>query len=204
MRLGRKQIGVLCLSMLLPAGGCAPSVPVDILPDTLPNGVVATAYLQTLTAPLVDYPRWEISAGALPPGLTLGADDGAIRGFPGQAGTFDFTVAVLGTFRLPVAQASYTLTIWPYLSATGDPPAGRVGEVYAFQFGVTGGGKHEEADDEQQQDEAEAVCEPRRLLQEAPPVARGWGLFAGVCLIGHRQPSLYPTPGLPERVSIVV
>ena len=63
-----------------------------------------------------------------------------IRGLPSQAGTSSFTVAVLaGVLRVPVAQASYALTILPRLIAAGDPPVGRVGEVYQFQFSVTGG-----------------------------------------------------------------
>ena len=76
MSLSRSYAGVLCLSALLWAAGCAPSVPVDIQPDTLPSGAVGTVYSQALSAPLVESARWEISAGDLPPGLSLNADDG--------------------------------------------------------------------------------------------------------------------------------
>jgi large repetitive protein len=113
---------------------------VDILPDALPNGVVGTEYVQVLSAPGVDSVRWDVSAGGLPPGLSLDAESGAIRGTPTRDGSFSFTVtATTGVFRTPVGQASFALTVLPLLAAAGDPPAGRVGEVYQFQFTVSGG-----------------------------------------------------------------
>lgn len=63
---------------------------------SLPNGTVnqnypgATLRASGCTAPLT----WAVSAGALPPGLSLNAQSGAISGTPTQAGLFNFTARV--------------------------------------------------------------------------------------------------------------
>jgi hypothetical protein len=60
----------------------------------LPDGTVLTPYTQTLTAtacataPL----SWQVSAGALPPGLTLDEPTGIISGTPTTAGVYNFTI----------------------------------------------------------------------------------------------------------------
>ncbi|MFQ5779131.1 MAG: Ig domain-containing protein [Terriglobia bacterium] len=62
---------------------------------TLPGGIVRAPYRARLwaqggTPPL----RWEISAGALPPGLALNRATGLLSGTPTRAGEFRFTVRV--------------------------------------------------------------------------------------------------------------
>ena len=70
------------------------NLPADVAVTTtlLPNGRLKDAYLQTVTATGgVGTLTFTVSAGALPPGLTL-ASDGTISGVPTASGLFTFTV----------------------------------------------------------------------------------------------------------------
>jgi Putative Ig domain/Secretion system C-terminal sorting domain len=61
----------------------------------LVSGTAGTAYSNTLTQTgALGAPSYAITAGALPPGLTLGAASGTISGTPTATGTFNFTVTV--------------------------------------------------------------------------------------------------------------
>ena len=74
----------------------APPVTV-IAPATLPNGAVAAAYSQTLTASggIAPY-TYAVTAGALPAGVTL-SGAGVLSGTPTAGGTFNFTVTATGS-----------------------------------------------------------------------------------------------------------
>ena len=69
----------------------------------LPNGTECTTYSANIfsveggTAPFT----WSVSAGTLPPGLTLAPSTGAITGTPTAAGTFNFTVTVVDSTGQP-------------------------------------------------------------------------------------------------------
>jgi uncharacterized protein (TIGR03437 family) len=77
----------------------------------LPDGVVGTAYSQTLSASGGSLPySWSVSSGALPPGLSLNASSGSITGRPIAAGTFTFTVQVADSTGAK-ADAQFSLTI---------------------------------------------------------------------------------------------
>lgn len=84
--------------------------PLDFGPDTLTNGNVGIGYTRQFTASGGVSPyRFAITAGALPPGLTLGAT-GSLFGTPTTAGTYSFSVAV--TDAVPqTATRQYTVTI---------------------------------------------------------------------------------------------
>lgn len=75
---------------------CGPGVVCPIItvnPATLPNGTVGAAYNQIVTATGGTSPyTFNVSAGALPPGLALNGATGAITGSPTTPGTFNFSI----------------------------------------------------------------------------------------------------------------
>jgi hypothetical protein len=74
---------------------------------TPPAGQVAVAYTDTLTAVGGTTPyTWSVSAGSLPPGLTLPAATGVLAGTPTTAGTFSFTVKVTDATGLTASKAT--------------------------------------------------------------------------------------------------
>ena len=83
---------------LSPAGGA------------LTNGTAGTAYSNTFTQTgALGTPNYAITAGALPPGLTL-ASDGTVSGTPVATGTFNFTVTVNDASGCSGFQA-YSITV---------------------------------------------------------------------------------------------
>ena len=64
-------------------------------PEFVSPATVGTPYMAAMTANLPDSKTWSIVAGALPPGLALGAGDGLITGSPAGAGSYSFTVQAL-------------------------------------------------------------------------------------------------------------
>ena len=71
------------------ATGCAP---ITVNPATLPNGVIGTAYNQTITATGGTTPyTFAVISGTLPTSLNL-ATNGTLSGTPSQTGNFTFTV----------------------------------------------------------------------------------------------------------------
>ncbi|MCU1478680.1 MAG: hypothetical protein JWQ64_3373, partial [Subtercola sp.] len=76
-----------------------------------PAGEVGVVYAHTLTVTNGTSPFvWSISAGALPPGLTLGAPTGVLSGTPTVAGTYTFTVQIVDASG-QIASKSVTLQI---------------------------------------------------------------------------------------------
>ncbi|HLI63998.1 MAG TPA: putative Ig domain-containing protein, partial [Terriglobales bacterium] len=92
------------------------------------------AYQQSLQASGGKPPyTWSISAGSLPPGLSLSAA-GVISGTPTTTGKFPFTVQVTDTQtpRAAVDTAQLTITINPVLSFVPTAlPGGIVGIAYS-------------------------------------------------------------------------
>jgi uncharacterized repeat protein (TIGR01451 family) len=86
-----------------------PSITVN--PATLPDGAIGGAYSQTVTAvggigPL----SWSLSAGTLPPGVSLNAATGALTGTLTTAGTFGFTLRATDSNSC-FGQRAYSVTI---------------------------------------------------------------------------------------------
>jgi hypothetical protein len=87
---------------------------------------------------------WKVSAGQLPPGLTLGSD-GSLSGTPSTAGPFTFTVAVTDSAPTPETKSqAFTLRVNnpppPVINPTPTPPVGTACAAYpGFSFTATGG-----------------------------------------------------------------
>ena len=108
--------------------------PPTITTTTLPNGTASARYNQTLTATGgTGAVTWSVSAGSLPPGLTLNRTTGAITGRPTTVGPFSFTVRATDTIPLSTEKAlSITIVegpIPPEITTT-TLPGGRVGTLY--------------------------------------------------------------------------
>jgi len=120
-------------------------VPVTVSPGTLPNGAVATAYSQTVTASGGTGPYgFAITSGALPAGLTLSAG-GALTGTPTAGGSFNFTVTATDSSAFPgpfSGSQAYTLTIAaPTLALPATPLAGgTLGVTYSAAITPASGG----------------------------------------------------------------
>ena len=117
--------------------------PLSVTTASLPDGKVGTVYTQTLaavggTAPLT----WALTSGALPGGLALNANTGAISGTPTEAvagRSLTFTVTDSGN---PVQTATRVLTLTiaqPLAITTESLPDGVVGASYSQTLAATGG-----------------------------------------------------------------
>ncbi len=117
---------------------------IAVAPATLPNGTVATAYSQTLTASGGTAPyTYAITAGALPAGLTL-SSAGVLAGTPTAGGSFTFTVRATDASAAPGpynGSRAYTLTIAaPTITvAPATLPNGATGTAYSQTITAAGG-----------------------------------------------------------------
>lgn len=74
------------------------------------TGTVGKPYAFTVTATGFPAPTFEVTAGALPDGLSLDPASGAIAGEPAHAGAFSFSITA-GNGIDPAATAEYTITV---------------------------------------------------------------------------------------------
>jgi hypothetical protein len=111
-----------------------------------PAGVHGAPYTFSFAATGGRLPlSWTVTAGALPPGLTLGPD-GTISGTPTVASTtpyaFTISVADSGTPTPAMESGAYSIAISEPPSpeiASNVPPTAVVGSQYSFQFTASGG-----------------------------------------------------------------
>jgi hypothetical protein len=146
-------------------GGCSSAPPppvcptITIAPSSLPNGTVAVAYNQTISASGGAAPNtFTVTSGALPTGLTL-TPAGVLAGTPTTAGSFTFTVRGTDANGCFGSQAYTVVIAVPPLPPPGCPtltvapttlPNGTVAVAYSqaitasggtapYSFGVTAG-----------------------------------------------------------------
>jgi uncharacterized protein (TIGR03437 family) len=92
-----------------------------IATTSLPDGALEKTYSHTLQVAGGTPPyRWSVSAGSLPPGLSLSPSTGTISGTPILAGTFRFTVQVVDAAGVAAAQA-LTITVPEGRECTPEP-----------------------------------------------------------------------------------
>jgi hypothetical protein len=120
----------------------AAAVPLSITtPSPLPNGVVGAAYTLTFagTGGAPPY-NWELSAGALPPGLAVNGLTGGLTGTPTAAGTYNFTLQVVDSTERTAPKA-FTITVIAAVKISTAPalPDGTAGVLYTVQFLASGG-----------------------------------------------------------------
>ncbi len=119
------------------------STGLSVLTTSLPNGSVGTVYpTQQLSAGGGQPPyRWAVTAGKLPPGLTLDGVFGRISGTPTANGNYPFTLTVTDN-QANTATGSLSITIGAGVTITISPAtltAGAVGTAYSQAFTATGG-----------------------------------------------------------------
>jgi N-acetylneuraminic acid mutarotase len=119
-------------------GGCPL---ITVLPATLPDGIVGTAYSQTVsgsggTAPYT----FAVTTGALPTGLSLNPSTGAITGTPTATGPFSFTITATDA-NLCTGATAYILTIdCPVITVLpATLPDGSVTTAYSQTVSASGG-----------------------------------------------------------------
>ncbi|MGO9384086.1 MAG: beta strand repeat-containing protein, partial [Mycobacterium sp.] len=105
-----------------------------------PSGEAGVPYSDQLTVTGGTSPfTWSVSAGSLPPGVTLNASTGLLSGTPTTAGTYSFTVKVADSSGQSNTEA-VTLTVIPGPSLSFPaPPSGWTHTVYGDTLTESGG-----------------------------------------------------------------
>ncbi|MFI5837902.1 putative Ig domain-containing protein [Micromonospora sp. NPDC051300] len=123
-----------------PAGPVRPNPLPSLIFGPPPAGEVGAAYRFLLavsggTVPLA----WSVSAGTLPPGLTLDPATGVLSGSPREAGSWPFTVRVTDASGFSDDRpATITVAAAPRLSFA-PPPTAKAYDPYSYPLTVVGG-----------------------------------------------------------------
>lgn len=120
----------------------APTITLSPASGTLPGAQVGVSYGQSITSTGGVSPiSYTVTAGALPPGLTLSAG-GGVTGTPTATGAYNFTItATDSSGNAYTGDASYSITVLaPTITVSpGSLPAATVGASYSQTFTASGG-----------------------------------------------------------------
>ena len=123
-----------------------PEAPFKVQSVVLPAATQGGEYYQSLQSDasggVAPY-TWGVTAGSLPPGVSLDAQ-GVIQGVPSTAGTFAFTATVTDSAQPEPNPASLEESITvrppvPFALTTSSVPAARVDQPYQTQLTASGG-----------------------------------------------------------------
>lgn len=107
-------------------------------PNQLPDGTLAVAYSQTITA-AGGAPPYTWTANGLPDGLSIDANTGVISGTPNAGGSFGFTIRVTDSARataIDLFRINITLPTAPNATISGLPATGRPGQQLPFTIAL--------------------------------------------------------------------
>ncbi len=133
---------VYVFNTMITIGGGTTGGAISVTSEALPNAQVGASYSTFLRQTGGTSPTWFVSAGSLPPGLSL-SSGGEIFGSPTSAGTYSFSVTAEQTGYTP-GTGSFSLTVSEStggaitLSPTSLPEA-RVGVPFMAQIAASGG-----------------------------------------------------------------
>ncbi|QOC26749.1 putative Ig domain-containing protein [Microbacterium hominis] len=137
---GGSVAGPVAIDPVVYVDGFTYIAPPVITTQSLPNGVVGTAYSATVTATSSVPVTYSVASGSLPPGLTLDPATGVVAGTPTTDGVFTF--AVTATNAIGSDTHSYTVRIVPAAVpptiTTPSVPSGTVGTGYQTVVEATG------------------------------------------------------------------
>jgi hypothetical protein len=112
---------------------------VSITTTSLPNGGLNVPYFATLTAIAGQPPdTWSVSAGSLPPGLTLNSSNGQISGTPTALGSYPFTVKVTDSASSSSTK-NFTIVISQPLTISTTLIGASLNQSYSQTLTATGG-----------------------------------------------------------------
>ncbi|MBA2642006.1 MAG: putative Ig domain-containing protein, partial [Actinobacteria bacterium] len=121
--------------------GVPPPPPAPTITTTAVDDATLTqAYNETLVATGGTPPyTWSVSAGSLPPGLSLDPASGALTGTPSAAGSYSFTARVLDSQSQSDTQVLSIAVADPLAITTTSLSGGTVGQAYSQTAAATGG-----------------------------------------------------------------
>lgn len=117
--------------------------PLNITNPPPPPATLGSAYSAAFTGTggILPY-SWNITAGGLPPGISLNGSTGSLSGSPTQRGVFTFTVQLGDNGGDTPVTAQFSITVAPpkLVITTSSPfPAGTAGQPYGASLAASGG-----------------------------------------------------------------
>ena len=114
----------------------------NIMTGSLPSATVGTNYSERVTVSGNNATTWSISAGSLPPGLSLSqgpGNDATISGNPTTAGTYTFTVRAVDSTGADTQGLSIIVNLAPLTITTTSLPNATFNVPYSFTLQASGG-----------------------------------------------------------------